>query len=337
MRKLATVQQIEEIQPIENADAIEKARIKGWWVVVKKDQFKIGDKCIYFEIDSLLPIIAQFSFLSNGQSLKKSIEDGKEITGFRLKTIRLRNQISQGLIMPLSEFPEVTVLDIDTDVSELLNVFKYEPPIPIHLAGDVKNQFPGFLPKTDEERIQTCPEMLEKYKGCRFYMTSKVDGSSTTIFKHENEFGVCSRNLEMKENETNAYWKMVYRYNLKEKLPNGFAIQAELAGEGVQGNPHKLKGIDIYVFYVFDIIKYQYLKLNDMLMFVQDLGLRTVPIIDDNFILNHTCDEILAMANMNSPLNPNVIQEGIVFRLYDSTEKITFKSISNEYLLKYGN
>jgi RNA ligase (TIGR02306 family) len=336
MRKLASIQRIEEIQPIEGADNIEKIRIQGWWCVSKKGEFKIHDLCMYFEIDSLLPNIPQFSFLSKGSTLKKSlIENGKEVEGFRLKTVKLRGQISQGLALPLSSFPEIKNQEIGFDVSQQLEIHKYEPPIPVHLSGEVKGLFPGIIPKTDEERVQNCIELLEKYKGQRFYISSKLDGSSSTFFK-DDEFGVCGHNIEFKENDKTIFWKLAKQYDLKNRLPNGFAIQAETAGEGIQSNRLKLKGVDLYAFYVFDIKKWQYLKLDDMLLFIKDIGLKTVPILDDNFILNHTCEELLKMADGPSPLNPSCLQEGIVFRLYDSFEKISFKAVSNAYLLKWG-
>jgi RNA ligase (TIGR02306 family) len=336
IRKLASIQRIEEIQSIEGADNIEKIRIQGWWCVSKKDEFKINDLCLYFEIDSLLPNVSQFSFLSRGNSLKKSIiENGKEVEGFRLKTIKLRGQLSQGLALPLCLFPEIKTYEIGTDVSQQIGVYKYELPIPVYLSGEIKGAFPGIIPKTDEERIQNCIKLLEKYKGQRFYLSSKIDGTSSTFYKNE-EFGVCGHNVEFKENEKNIFWRLAKKYDLKNKFPDGFAIQAETAGENIQGNRIKLKGTDIYVFYVFDIKKWQYLKLDDMKSFVKELGLKTVPILDENFILNHTCDELLEIADNSSPLNSQHLQEGIVFRLYDSLEKISFKVLSNKYLLKWG-
>jgi RNA ligase (TIGR02306 family) len=336
MRKLATIQRVEDVLPIEGADRIEKIKIKGWYCVAQKGEFKPGDLCYYMEIDSLLPNTPQFSFLLKGTSLKKSIEDGKEIEGIRLKTKKLLGQISQGLAMPLSTFPEMTVRDIGTDVSPQLGIHKYQAPIPSELLGEMKGKAPGFIPKTEEERVQNVLELIEKYKGQRFYKTSKLDGESSSIFKHDGEFGVCGHELEYIDNDKTIFWKLARQYDLQNKLTEGFAIQAETVGEGIQKNRLGLKGKDLYVFYVFDINKWQYLKLDDMLLFVKDLGLKTVPILDDNFILNHTCDELITMADGTSPLNPTCLQEGIVFRLYDSTEKISFKSISNQYLLKWG-
>lgn len=336
MRKLATIQKIEEISPIDNADSIEKARIKGWWCVVKKGQFKKGDRCIYHEIDSLLPPIEQYEFLSKGTSLKKTItETGKEVEGYRLKTIRLRGQISQGLILPLNSFKDINKLEIDTDVSELLNIYKYDPPLNASISGEAVGHFPGNIPKTDEERVQNCISLLEQYKGYNFYVTSKMDGTSSTLFKYEGRMRVCGRSLEFKENDKNIFWKLTKKYDLVNKLPDGFAVQGEVAGEGIQSNRLKLKGVDFYCFYVFDIKNYQYLQLHDMKSFIENLGMKMVPIIYEDFTLNHSYDEILSFADMRSPLNSDLLQEGMVFRLKNNTDKISFKAISNEYLLKW--
>ena len=167
-RKLVTIQKISDLKPIENADAIECAGVLGWHVVVKKGEFKIGDPCVYFEIDSLLPVVSEFAFLSKS-GVKKSYADGKEYEGYRLKTIRLRGQISQGLCLPISildgkKYPTDSrknpVYQTGTDVTSLLGVVKYEPVIPANLSGQAKGLFPGFIPKTDETRIQFCPKVL---------------------------------------------------------------------------------------------------------------------------------------------------------------------------------
>lgn len=337
MRKLASIQKIEEVQSIEGADQIEKARVLGWWVVIKKNQFKVGDLAIYFEIDSLLPVTSQFEFLSKGQKPKQTItDDGKLVEGWRLKTIRLRGQVSQGLLTPLSDFPEITATETGTDLTNTIGVYKFDPPLPASISGESKGYIPGFIPKTDEERIQSIPDLLDKLRSKRFYITSKLDGTSTTIFKYENDFNVCGRTLNYIEDDKNVMWRIANQYNLKEKLPDGFAIQGECIGESIQDNRQRIKGQEIYVFYVIDIAKAEYLGLDDMKRFVADLGMKTVPIIDENFILDHTVDQLLQMANGPCPINSSVPQEGIVFRLYNSTKKVTFKAISNEYLIKYG-
>ena len=154
MRKLVTIQEIEDIQPIEGADSIEKAKIKEWWVVVKKGEFIVGDYCIYFEIDSFLPIKPEYEFLLRGSSPKKMLVDGQEKEGIRLKTIRLKGQISQGLALPIATIANNLPKEVGTDISEILGVIKYEPPIPANLAGVVKGNFPSFIPKTDGRIIK---------------------------------------------------------------------------------------------------------------------------------------------------------------------------------------
>jgi RNA ligase (TIGR02306 family) len=337
MRKLASIQEIKEIVPIEGGDYIEKARVLGWQVIVKKGQFKQGDPCIYYEVDSLLPNVPQYSFLAKGQTLKKSIlEDGIIVEGYRLKTVKRLKQLSQGMALPLSDFPSIQETLIGLNLTEKLGIYKFEQPLPACLDGEALGYMPGIIPKTDELRIQSLPEILEEYRGQRFYRTVKLDGSSCSCFKYENEFSVCGRTLNYLETGNNTLWALANRYKLKDNLPDGFCVQSECAGEGIQGNRHILKGQDLYIFYVYDIEKGQYLKLDDMVLFAKDLGMKTVPIMDDNFILDHTMDEIMAIADGPCPYNPSVLREGIVYRLYDSTEKITFKTISNEYLLKYG-
>jgi RNA ligase (TIGR02306 family) len=341
MRTLASVEKVATVSPIPEADTIEAITMKGkgWKCVVKKGLLKPGDKCVYHEVDCLLSDRPQYSFLSKGSKLKKCIiENGTEVEGYRLKTIQLRGQISQGLALPLTDFAGIIPdnCEVGTDVTTLLNIYKYEPPIPVHLAGEMKGLYPGFLSKTDELRIQADTSILDKLRGKRLYATSKIDGTSSTFFKYENEFRACGHKWEFKENNKTIFWNIARRYNLKEKFPDGYAAQGETAGEGIAKNRIKLKGVDFYCFYVIDIKTGQYLKLDDMLHFLKEVGLKSVPVITDNFILDHTVDELLEMADAPSPLNPKEIQEGTVYRLYDSTEKVSFKVLSNSYLLLHG-
>lgn len=339
MRKLVTIQKINDIQPIEGADTIEKAKIKEWWVVIKKGDFIVGDVGIYFEIDSFLPVKPQYEFLLRGSSPKKMLVDGQEREGIRLKTIRLRGQISQGLVLPITDdLPK----EIGTDVTEVLGIIKYEPPIPANLAGVVKGNFPSFIPKTDEERIQNCADLLEHQKGSVVYITSKLDGTSATYFKYEGEFGACSRNLELKESLGNTIWEMADKYNLRNCIPDGFAIQGEVMGEGINKNTLKIKGHKLFVFNIFNIKDSKYLDFDEMTSFCKKNNIDTVPIIDSGIILDFTFEQLMEMANKRSPLNPDVIQEGLVIR--SITEKrvlingvgsrFSFKVVSNDYLLK---
>lgn len=336
-RKLASIRVISELLPIEGADKIELAIIDGWKVVVAKDVgHKVGDKVVYCEIDSFLPIKDEFEFLR--KSSYKKMSDGSE--GFRLKTIKLRGQISQGLILPLSliEYTNVN-FEVGMDVTLMLGITKYEPPIPAELAGKVKGLFPSFIQKTDEERVQNLSVDYEQWKvqsKHKFYVTEKLDGTSATFYVKDGEFGVCSRNLELLETEGNTFWKVARELDLENKMKSlgrNIAIQSELIGESVQGNPYKIKGQTIRCFNLFNIDTQEYSSLTDFKDTIEMLGLKSVPILDTNFKLPDTIDELLKFADSKSELNPNYDREGIVIRTLD--KKISFKVISNKFLLKY--
>jgi RNA ligase (TIGR02306 family) len=337
MRALATIETIQEVHPIPNADAIEKVRIRGWQCVAKKGEFQPGDPCVFHEIDSLLPIVPQYDFLAKGNPPKKMmLENGTEIEGYRLRTVVLRGAISQGLALPLKTFPNLAGVPKGSDVTSLLNICLYEPPIPEELRGVLRGAFPGFIPKTDELRVQNILGDLQSYQGQHFSSTVKIDGSSSTIYKTDDDFGVCWRRWDLIESDDHPYWKLSHQYNLRDRLPKGYAVQAEGAGEEISKNRHKLKGQDLYVFYVFDINKYRYLELNESIDFCKDIGLKMVPVFSEDFIMGHTHEELLALADGPCPLNPKVPREGLVFRLSGSNPKISFKIISNAYLVKYG-
>ena len=231
-------------------------------------------------------------------------------------------------------------LRVGVDVSSLLGIIKYEPPIPACLSGMAKGVIPGFLIKTDETRIQAAPDVLERHKGRLFYSTEKLDGSSCTIFSNDGQFGVCSRTLELLETENNTLWKIARRYGLEDKLKakGNFAIQGEVIGEGIQKNPYKFKGQDIFVFQVFNIDRSEFLPLKEFISFCSDLGLKTVP-IGAPFILEHTVNDLVVMTNMRSHLADTRI-EGMVFRpVVESRDpelgRLSFKVINPEFLLEH--
>ena len=334
-RKLASIRKISDLSPIEGADKIELATIDGWKVVVAKDvNHKVGDLIVYCEVDSFLPIREEFEFLR--KSSYKKMADGNE--GFRLKTIKLRGQISQGLIVPLDVLLKHGVSSDDVfeglDVTGTLGIIKYEPPVPAQLAGQVKGMFPSFLKKTDEERIQNLTKEFPIYKLAKFYVTEKLDGSSVTYYVKDGVFGVCSRNLDLLEDENNTMWKFAITTGLREKmigLGKNIAVQGEIIGEGIQGNPYQRIGQTVRIFNGFDIDKYDYLSLDSLLELTKVLELKTVPILDLEFTLPETIDELLLMAEGKSILNIKTEREGLVIRSHD--RKISFKAISNKFLL----
>ena len=346
-RKLASIAKIEEVLPIEGADCIEKVRVKEWWCVTKKGEFKEGESCVYFEIDSLLPQIEPFNFLEKNGT-KKVVIDNKEYIGYRLRTIKLRGQISQGLCVPLvaltlfSKEP-LDQFDVGEDVTELLGIVKYEQPIPASLSGEVRGFFPSFIPKTDEERVQNIPDVISRSKGKIFYITEKVDGSSCTIFKKDGELRVCSRNLELKENEKNTIWRLAKKYELDKLLKEDEVIQGEIVGEGIQKNPLKIKGQELYVFNVFSIRNQKYMNFDVVKEYCNLLKLKIVPIINEQYILKKDVQGLLNLAEGKSLIATDVEREGIVLRplvekieSYDGIEKrFSFKVINNNYLLKH--
>jgi len=336
-RKLASIQIIRDIKPIEGADAIELAIINSWQVVVAKNVgHKVGDWAIYCEIDSFLPIKPEFEFLRKSSYKKMGDQEG-----FRLKTIKLRGQISQGLILPMSVFGDFGWTAYEgLDVTGKLGIVKYEPPIPAELAGKVKGAFPSFIPKTDEERVQNLTKEYEDWRHQskhQFYVTEKLDGSSATFYVKDGEFGVCSRNLELIETEGNTFWKVARELDLENKMKSlgkNISFQGELIGEGIQGNPYKIKGQTVKFFTGFDIDEYKRIPFIGLIVTLIDLGLDHVPVLNQEFgfPLPETVGGMLEYAEGKSALNSQTEREGVVVRSIDGT--ISFKAISNKFLLK---
>lgn len=337
-RKLASIRRISDIRPIDGADKIELATVGGWNVVVGKDVgHKVGDMVVYCEVDSFLPIKEQFEFLRKN-SYKKMLDQ----EGFRLRTIKLRGQISQGLILPLAEtFGDFSWTAYEgMDVTERLGIVKYEPPIPAELAGKVKGGFPSFIPKTDEERVQNLTKEYEEWKyqsKHQFYVTEKLDGSSATFYLKDGEFGVCSRNLELLETEGNTFWKVARELDLENKMKSlgkNISLQGELIGEGIQGNRYNLKGQTVRFFTGFNIDKYQRIPFIEMTVMLMEMGLQYVPILNQEFgfLLPDTVEGMLNYAEGKSALNDKKEREGVVVRSMDGT--ISFKAISNKFLLE---
>lgn len=348
-RKLATIQRIEEIRPIEGADAIEVARVLGWDVVVKKGEFKVGDLAVYFEIDSFLPRREEWAFLE-----KSCLRRMGEKEGLRLKTIKLRGQVSQGLLLPVTILSSLDIItnpipelmfehpEEGMDVTELLGIVKWDPPLPASLGGSARGNFPSFIHKTDQERIQNCFKTLKnKWIDHEWEVTVKMDGSSFTAYYYapEDRFGICSRNLDLIESEENTFWRVARKLDLENKmrsLPTGesYAIQAELCGPGIQKNFEQLDEHDIFVFDVFNINEQKYLVSEHRRAIAQYLGLKHVPVVFYSARLHPdvSLEWLLEKAEGPSYIRKN--REGIVFKSLNDPN-ISFKIISNSYLLKH--
>lgn len=370
MRKLVTIRKITELLKIDGADKIELAKVEGWQVVVNKGLYKVDDYVIYCEIDSWIPHeIAPF--LSKG----KEPREYNGVKGEKLRTVRLRGQLSQGLILPIDillKNSNITIEEIEKypelleiDYAEAFNIQKWEAPIPAQMNGIAKGNFPSFIPKTDAERIQNLwKEYKEKYDDIEWDVSIKLDGTSFTCFYNEGTFGVCSRNLELIEDETNLYWKIAKQYKLKERLQiygKNIAIQGEIIGEGIQGNPENIKGQAMFIFNIFDIDNQRYFYFGERSSIITTLNLNTieedltsiqmyrleeVPTIQN---LNHlrdlgecnfgiklsqfnTIDDILKFAEGKS-INSDC-REGLVFKSSEliNGEILSFKVISNKFL-----
>lgn len=339
-RQLASIQRIVDIQPIEGADSIEVATVLGWKAVVRKGAFLINDLVVYVETDSLIPRKEWSEFL---------FKDNRE--RFHLKTVRLRGQISQGLILSIEQISTSvrTFLPFKEgdDITYQLNITKYEPEVSGSLAGVCKSTFPSWIPKTDETRIQSRPSLLETMKWKRVYVSEKCDGSSTTFYIKDGIFGVCSRKLDLIETEDNAYWKCARKENIESKLKliaenlniKNIAIQGELLGPKVNGNKYKLTNYEFRAFNLFNIDGQKYYNIDILETRCNRYELKTVPIIE--FLdLEDDVDYWVNKSISTSVINPLVLREGIVVRgveeeYIDRWGRFSFKVINPEFLLRY--
>lgn len=364
-RKLASIQRIVSLDPIPDADKIQKATVLGWEVVVaKSENHQVGDLVCYIEVDSIVPDRPEFEFLRERK--------------FRVRTIKLRKQVSQGLIMPLTILPgDFAGYQEGDDVTSVLGVKKYDPEgdkeqkLLDERAARSKNKlnkfllrypwyrrifslflpkksgWPKFIKKTDEDRIQLFPGICEREKDTFFQVTEKLDGQSATYFLIKNKkkflwfgedyiFGVCSRNLHLPKEDNSSYWTIARQLNIKNVLrqlirPNDdyVVLQGEIVGEGIQGNKYKIKGYDFYAFNLIDSEKQWSSSEMKALGF---LGVKQVPLLDYGFKLKPTIPENVEYAKGKSVI-ADTLREGVVVRNYE--KNISFKIINPDFLLKF--
>ena len=339
MRTLATIQRIIDIKPIPDADAIELVLIKGWQCVAKKGEFAAGDLCVYFEVDSYLPIDERYEFLRKS-SYRNNDYMGE---GFRIKTVRFRGEISQGLALPINIFPEISAASENADVTDILGIKKWDMPEQVGTAGIAIGDKPYGIPTTDETRIQSIPEFIENFIGKPYYISTKMDGTSCTIYVKDGKVGVCGRNDEYKDDpETCSMWAFAYKRNLKEKLValnEDIALQGEFCGAGIQKNRLRLFEPALYVFDVIKIGDGDKLKkcgLDEILTYCGKLGLESVPIEEVGDDFQYTLPELIERAKGKYP--SGLDKEGIVVRTREygriGNEKLSFKVINNDFLAK---
>ena len=345
-RKMAEIVRVKDVIPHPNADLLDIAKVGGWNVVIKKGDFSVGDLAIYLSIDAWVPTeIAPF--LSKGNEPREY----NGVNGERLRTVKLRNVVSQGLLLPVHKVNDVpyivgwyhedgigtmVMVSEGQDVTECLNVQKWEAPIPAQLAGQVHGPFPTqYMPKTDQPRIQSFYDEIIQFGEDKTYEVSlKLDGTSFTVFKVDNVLRCCSRNLELKINEENANNTLIKIANeIGDRIPNNMAFQMEVYGEGIQGNKEKIKGQTYAIFDVYDIENQKYLAPTNRRNLCKELDLNHVPILETSSPIPNSVEEALTMAT--GPSINAKLREGIVFKCNENPS-FSFKAISNEWLLKNG-
>lgn len=349
MRKLASIRRISDIKTHTNADSLELAIVDGWQVVIRKGEFQRGQLIVFCEIDSWIPNeIAPFL------SKEKDPKTFEGIKGERLRTIKLRKELSQGLILPINsdlydlspaydDSPEnYAELHEGTDVTDLLGIVKWEAPIPANLAGQVAGNFPSFLRKTDQERLQNIyHKILPQVYWMEFEETLKLDGTSCTIFIKDGELGVCSRNLQLKineENSTNVYVRIALEHeqDLREMCRYWYnhelAIQGEIMGIGIQGNREEFKDLQFFLFDIWDITNQCYLNTSTRRHLATRFNIQHVPVLNigTSFLDFHTLEEFKNASKIKSINHP--VAEGKVYKCVDNPE-ISFKVINDDFLL----
>ena len=346
MRKLASIQEIISIEPIEGADRIELAHVLGWQCVVNKGQFRPKDKAVYFEIDSFLPIRGEFEFLRNSSYRKTDIMG----EGFHLRTMSFRGQISQGLLLPVTDFSEVDPeTEPGTDVTGILGVRKWEIEEKATTGGTVIGNLPLDVPHTDEIRVQAEPGLIGDFAGLPYYISTKMDGSSHSVSIDEDGFHVTGHNYEYKDDGKSPFYDLIKKNDIEGRLRKYYeeygihllTVQGELCAPGIQQNRLKLTGPEWYVFTIR--LDGKRVGLNKMQEICDLIGLQTVPIeeIGEDLPSKYpTVEDLLKRADGNYPRGGK--KEGIVIRPTEpvyceriSTE-LSMKVVNNKYLLKNG-
>ncbi|MDR0730562.1 MAG: RNA ligase (ATP) [Treponema sp.] len=331
MRALVSIRQVKAITAIPDSDFLEAAHIMGWTCVVKKGEFKEGDLGVYFEVDSFLPVDPRYEFLRSS-SYRENSDNGK---GFRIRTAKMRGQLSQGLFLSLAAFPELEGFHEGDDVTEKLGVKKWYIPETSSAGGTIIGDRPNGIPASDEIRIQSALELLDDLRGKPYYITTKMDGTSGIVYCIDGKIGCCSRNKEIKDEADALYWAPVYQYGLKEKLAKygkNIVLTGEICGPGIQRNRLRLSALAWYVFDVKDWDSGSYVPYDRMIEICGELGLPVVPLEERGDSFAYTLEELLEKARGKYP--SGLDKEGIVVRDLMSPKAVSFKVLNNDALLK---
>ena len=310
---------------------------RGWQVVVRRGDLSAGMRAVYFEIDSVLPLAdSRFARLARDAPPAWTRRDGE----LAVRSARVGGCLSQGALLPLSEFPELDGLEDGEDVTSVLGV-TLERTDRMALSAEGRGAFPGFVPKTDEERIQNRMDFFRTMRGRFFEVTEKLDGTSMTVFHSRlyqdgSPFRVCSRNLDLRASEESLYWQIARKYDLRAKLrtwARELAFQGELVGPGVNGNRGGFAEHEWRVFRIWDIARACYLETTERRALCRRLGIPHVPIVNAAcpvFERYPTLRLLLEVADGTGMAGR--AREGLVFKEAGSRFPVSFKVVSNGYL-----
>jgi RNA ligase (TIGR02306 family) len=332
-RRLVTIERVLAVKPIANADAIEIVQVRGWNVVVRKGEFAVGDACVYFEIDSFLPISdPRFAFLAT-----RNVKTVNGALGHVLKTMKLRKVCSQGLVMSVADFPELN--DTCPDMSAVLGIFKYEPPIPAELNGLCAGVFASqFAPKTNAERVQNLVEVFDVlHDNGSWIATEKIDGSSVTYINDAGVLRVCTRNWELDASHETTQWLVAKELDILATLAPGWALQGEMYGVGIHSNILKVTGHRFAAFALWENR-----ELVPRAKWPEKFLKMAAPVFD--LELPETVEATIALSDgIKSLINPERLAEGIVWhetngKMFDELDgRGCFKAISNAFLVKQSS
>ena len=331
MRSLVSIQKVKMISSIPDSDFLETAHVLGWQCVVKKGEFQAGDTGVYFEVDSFIPVEDRYEFLRNS-SYRENADNGK---GFRIRTAKMRGQLSQGLFLQLSIFPELEGCKEGEDVTEKLNVKKWYIPETAVEGGVIIGERPYGIPASDEIRIQSEPELLDQLQDKPYYITTKMDGTSGIVYFIDGKTGCCSRNKEIKDDENALYWTPVYKYGLKEKLASygkNIVLTGELCGPGIQKNKLRLPAIEWYVFDAKDWDSGTYLAYDELVNICSAFEIPIVPLEERGEHFSYSLETLLEKAR--GKYLSGLDKEGIVVRDLEHPKALSFKVLNNDALLK---
>lgn len=317
---LVYIGKIISLEQIPDADNIISATVvcgKGgkWRGVVRKSESDIGLLVTVYLPDAL---ITEAYAKEYGMEFLKS-------SHYRVKMRRFKGAPSEVVIMPL----QIATGEIGFDCTEMLGVTKYHKPIPANLACDAKGNFPGFIPKTDELNYQRHEDLVDQLHGKPYYITEKADGSSTTAYRFKGEFGLCSRNWELKRNPDNGYWKVAIKYKLEENLPEGYALQWETCGPKIQGNPMGLHDVDGFAFSAYKIDEHRYLEMTEFWSLLGQLKMPICPFVQLGGAFDKKGIELLGEGKYKNGKE----REGVVVRSQENfgNAPISFKVINLNY------